>query len=275
MKRKNTLSIIASAVILIVLILLLLPGDNSLIDRLFLLERREPSYWEYLGPDQALQVRVWDGFSEIPREKLEQDNLLQEQVLRDNLFGNFGGVIMKPEDGLLLISGTAEKNVWKGVDLSSLSIEKGTYFISMGENVPEPGTFYVEAIRNGIYYRICDVAEQNYFYVDPSRYETYKFTVAVQEGSNVDLTVYPMICKISGENILSRMSSLILWKNVPKEKISARDEKIFLRSLSQYRYAEACVVSYEDGTMEAYRDFQKVSAERDDLGMIVLGGQDG
>lgn len=253
-QSKRIISVILSAVLTLMCVLCLQNGKViEIADNMFLLEKQHPGYWEYLRPEKMIEVQTIPGFEEVSTEEIKAEN-----VLKDFYQGNYGGVDISYNDGVMKYSGTAKENIWSGIANIS-NLETGTYFVSAGTNYPSNARIYLEGFKDGQQHTLVDLDQPAFVYIDTQLYDGFKFTVGITNGTTVNFSIDPILYRYSDQEIGSEIIGL--WKDVPVD-LPKPEWDIFKRNLNT-----RAVIQFNNGSVKKY-DGQWIDAEIDEFGKI-------
>lgn len=235
--KKKICSLIASIVLILVAVIGL---QNEKVveaaDKMVLLEKRHPGYWNYLSPDKMIEVQTIPGFEEVSTEEIKAGN-----VLKDFYQGNYGGVDITYKDGEMHFEGTATEDIWPSITTNMFNVASGTYFIAIGQSFPQDDvSIYFEKFRNGEQTILDWLNAEHFFYTDSSIEDEYKFTVGIKKGTAVDFNITPVLYKLNETNRLSELTKIALWKETPQ--LNETDAEIFNRTLLQFSAYQGCCI---------------------------------
>lgn len=174
-----------------------------------------------------IEVQTVPGFEKIPTQTILDSNLIDFVYSR-----TVNGINIDYSDGIVAIKGTAEKNMWPSLfdreDGSALRLEKGTYFVSMGnEDFPEDIDLYIEGFKNNQQHGFVNLKEQHYFYIDSSDYDAYRLTLGIEEGSSYNFSMQPVLYKVSDDDLIDTSHQFAWWRDVSKAQVTNKDWSFF------------------------------------------------
>lgn len=252
MKKRTSSVLLSLALVLLAVFFLNNKKVLENVDNLVLLEKRHPGYWEYLRPELMTDVQMLPGFEEVSTEKIKAGN-----VLRNFIQGNYSGVDISFNNGVMHFKGTATENIWPGIaDTSDLTT--GTYFISAGNEYAENAVVYFEGIKGEEHHTFAILDDPSFIYIDKAQYDDFKFTVGIKNGNAVDFSLKPVLYKISDKEIGTE--TIHVWRDVPID-ISEDDLNVF-------KHRQSGTIIFQDGSAKQY-DGQWADKVIDEFGRII------
>ena len=200
------------------------------------------------------------GFENISTVEIKDGNLL-----KDFYQGNYGGITVSYHNGKQLFRGIASEDVWLGITPQNFYLDKGQYFITIGDRVTNiNANIFLEIVDDSMKKTIAQVPEDHFFSLN-SRCRV-KFTVGIKQNNKVNFELNPVIYKINNNEL--GLEKNAIWENVPCN-LDYDDKLLFNRYINNLSSYYEIILKYVDGTTSVYSSGKWRQGSIDDLGRIL------
>lgn|GEM_PF-4978422 len=215
------------------------------IDKLLLLEKRNPTYWKLLSSEKAEIITLYESVL-----KYSENDLIKKNILLDYEWevGNQDGVTIDRDGNRISVNGVVKQNMWPGLTKDYIALKPGQYFISASGNHEDIYTYLVSVDRNN---EIIYSREQGNGFFTVSEDAVCKFNLAMTQGAHINKQRIAPVITYLDDHLDHHDGKAAIWHLTHSsfEELTDRDWKLFRRQIKfQEQEYLWCSIIFEDGT---------------------------